>query len=65
MPAVWGRSDFEANTGDNDRIVMVFANYRQPSDGDITSRFRIRSVSFDLKNGGLDRIQRMLWPVSE
>ena len=65
MPAVWGRSDFVTTTGDNDHVVMVFANVRQPSDGIVTSRFRVRSVSYELQNSRIDQIRRVFWPVAE
>lgn len=65
MPAVWGRSDFVANTGANDRVFMVFANYRQPSDAPVASRFTIRSVSYELQNSVFARARSILWPVAE
>lgn len=65
MPAVWGRSDFVTNTGANDAVVMVFANYHQPTDGTIASRFSVQSVSYDVQSSVLDRARTLLWPIQQ
>lgn len=64
-PPVWGRSDFVANTGDNDRVFLVFANDRQPADGSVVSRFTVESITYDIHNSPLDSIRTFLWPVSQ
>lgn len=65
MPAVWGRSDFVTNTGANEQVFLVFANYRQPADVPVATRFTIRSVSYELQNSVLARVRSILWPVAE
>jgi hypothetical protein len=65
MPAVWGRSDFVTNTGANEHVFLVFANYRQPSDVPVATRFTIRSVSYELQNSVLARVRSILWPVTQ
>jgi hypothetical protein len=64
-PPVWGRSDFVANTDDNDRVFLVFANDRQPADGSVVSRFTVESITYDIRNSLLDRIRTVLWPVAQ
>lgn len=62
LPPGYGHSDFLAETGSNTQVRIVFANMKQPADGDISSRFVVQSVSYDLRDSILDRVSTALWP---